>query len=153
MGADSWDFVQSGSPQNLIRTEGVTDVDVWVGLDITNTTGGSGRQLAIVIRESNNNPYYYGEIFDAGGGGFLHIEHYDGVNYNAIASVMYGAFPMNTSVTEHLTARAGASPVFAFGINSMSLNSPAAGYVSGELILIATGNCSGSVRYIAIIGS
>jgi hypothetical protein len=153
MGADSWDFADDVNPQNLIRTDPVDNVDIWVGEDITTTTGGSGRQLAIIIRENNNNPYYYGEIYDAGAGAQLHIEHYDGANYNALTSTTFtGGFPMNQSLDLHLQARTS-PPTFTFAADAQSTSTATSSYIGGTMILIATGNCSGSIRYVAIIGS
>lgn len=152
MGADTWDFTMDAIPQNLIRTDAVTDVDVWVGEDITTTNGGSGRQLAIVIRDMANTPYYYGEIFDPGGGARLHIEYYDGTNYNALTADAFGAFPASTSLDLHLQASTLAA-TFTFTAGGQTTMAATAGYAGGAFILIATGGCSGSIRYIAIVGS
>jgi hypothetical protein len=153
MGADTWDFTMDTIPQNLIRTDPVKDVDVWVGEDITTTTGAGGRQLAIVIRDMANTPYYYGEVFDAGTSTRLHIEYYDGTNYNALTSDAFaGGFPSNTSLDLHLQASAAAN-TFTFTAAGQSTSAATAGYAGGAFILIATGNCSGRIRYIAIVGS
>lgn len=152
---DRWLYADDVNPSQLILDTPLTDVDVWVGVDI-DTRSVSGVQVALIIRDPGGAPYYYGELFDAGTSPHLSITHFDGSTYNALSVDPIAAFPSG-AITVHLTARGGATPTFDYQLlsstESRTTTSPAPGYTGGGFLLIGFGNNSGAVRYVAIVGT
>jgi hypothetical protein len=146
---DDWQYNDAAGPAQLIRNGVVANIDIWMGFDVL-TVGTGGVQAAIVI--NGTTPYWYGEIFDGGGGNAsLNITEYTGSNYVARSAVSMGAvFPVGP-VEMHLSARPGG--MFRVEANGSVSSAPIAAYDGDQFIHIGFGNHTGRLRYLALIES
>lgn len=148
--ADDWHYDDVSPQTQLLRAGRVEDVDVWVGIDVE-TLGTGGRQVALIINGAGG-VYWYGELYDGGSGARLSITEFDGSgDYFARTTTPAGPeFPIGP-VELQLSARPGASFTLRSGALMTTYATPS--YTGNELVILAFGNHSGRVRYIAIIAS
>jgi len=157
-GADSWDHVDDGSASQLIATHAVSNVDVWMGFDIT-TIGPMNRQLAINVRQPGaSSPYYYGELWEGSSGPKISVTYFDGSGYaqQSMQPVPGGAYPTGRGQL-HIRARQTPAPDFKLDVSIaagfMLTQTIPDSYVGGTRVVINAQNIGVSVRYVAIIAT
>jgi hypothetical protein len=133
----------------------IADTDIWVGFDLAGVHG-LPHQFALDIRDPTTVPWYYGEIYDDGGGPHAAISEYDGTSYMGLAATSMPALHAGT-LTDHLTTRTAATGTAQFRIdigwpgepyNAQGATTAFSGVTSFALYLQ---NLDVSIRYLAII--
>lgn len=150
MNADDYSFIDTGGQEQIRRAGMVGNIDVWIGFEVDQVNA-TGAQTAIIIN-SQNLPYFYGEIFDGGAGARLSITRYDGATYTSLASTpLGGSFPLGRTDI-YLAARL-APASFTIGARGQSAMASTPNYIGDALLIFAFSKHSGRVRYLAIVES
>jgi hypothetical protein len=153
--ADDWLHVDDGTTTTLVTSYSLANVDLWVGFDVRAVNAAAGQQVAIVIRGTGNEPYYYGEVFADSTGSRVNVSFYDGTSFSTPASTdMTPTFPLG-NLDLHVAAR----PAATYDVDATTLGTtysttfPTPDALAGLVFIVGAANVSVGVRYVAIVQS